>query len=73
MNFESVNKIESNFLFVILFPAMIIFVYVLYLLSYVFTQIDIVKLFPFLKSLKTHFFTSRSPHLFYLSLTFVPK
>lgn len=48
MNFENVSKIESNFLFVILFPAIIIFVYILYLFSYVFTQIDIAKLFPLL-------------------------
>jgi len=48
MNFENVNKIESNFLFVILFPAILIFVYILYLFSYVFTSIDIAKLFPLL-------------------------
>ena len=50
MNFENVNKAESNFLFVILFPAAIIFIYVSYLLSYVFTVVDIAKLFPILNS-----------------------
>ena len=50
MNFENVNKAESNFLFIILFPAAIIFIYVSYLLSYVFTVVDIAKLFPILNS-----------------------
>ncbi len=50
MDFENINKAESNFLFVILFPAAIIFIYALYLLSYVFTGIDIGKLFPILNS-----------------------
>lgn len=50
MNFENINKAESNFLFVILFPAFIIFIYVSYLLSYVFTVVDIAKLFPILNS-----------------------
>jgi len=50
MNFENINKAESNFLFVILFPAAIIFIYVSYLLSYVFTVADIAKLLPILNS-----------------------
>ena len=50
MNFENINKAELNFLFVILFPAAIIFIYVSYLLSYVFTVVDIAKLLPILNS-----------------------
>lgn len=50
MDLENINKAESNFLFVILFPAAIIFIYMLYLASYVFTGIDIAKLFPVLNS-----------------------
>lgn len=55
MNFENINKAELNFLFVILFPAAIIFIYVSYLLSYVFTVVDIAKLLPILNS-KTYSF-----------------
>ena len=50
MDLENINKAESNFLFVIIFPAAIIFIYVSYLLSYVFTVANIAKLLPILNS-----------------------
>ena len=50
MNLENANKVESSFLFVALFPAGIIFIYLLYLLSYVFVEYDTFMIFRFLSS-----------------------
>lgn len=50
MDIENINKAESSFLFVSLFPSLIIFIYLLYLLSYVFTGIDITAIFSILGS-----------------------
>lgn len=50
MDIENINKAESSFLFVSLFSSLVIFIYLLYLLSYVFTGIDITAIFSILES-----------------------
>ncbi len=54
MGLESVNKMELSFFYITLFPAAIIFIYLLYIFSYVFTGVDITDVFPLLEN-KYHF------------------